>query len=44
MKRFNTFASVWDAISDAPAEAMNLRLRGELPPSSIKSKGPRTRQ
>ena len=25
-----TFASVWDAIADTPAEAANLRLRSEL--------------
>ena len=30
MKRPRTFNSVWDALADSPAEAMNLRLRSEL--------------
>ena len=30
MSKSKTFASVWDAIADTPAEAMNLRLRAEL--------------
>jgi predicted XRE-type DNA-binding protein len=38
----DTFASVWDAIEDTPAEAENMRLRSTLmtaPEQHIKAKG-----
>ena len=30
MSKFETFASVWDALADTPEQAANLRARAEL--------------
>lgn len=35
MKKSETYASVWDALADAPEQAANLRARAKLMPQSL---------